>query len=67
MASDATFDLMEGGFLMRKSEKKSPYFIGSSARFLNLHFPESSHRIRQLGYKTEFLFFGLKPHVMGRL
>ena len=48
---------MESGFLMRKSEKKGPYFLGHLLPIFRVTFLESSCNFWQFGFKKNDVFF----------
>ena len=59
---------LESVFLMRKSDKKGPNFLGPLLPILRLTFLESSCNFRKSGWKTDdgyFLSIGqvFRPHV----
>ena len=56
MVSETTWH-MESGFLMRKSEKKGPYFLGPLLPILRVTFLESSCNFWQFGLKKLMVFF----------
>ena len=51
---------LESGFLMRKSEKKGDYFLGSKCLIFKFTLSVSSHQIQQLGYNKIFVFLFLE-------
>ena len=54
------FWLRESGFLMKKSEKKGPNFLGPLLPILRLTFLESPCNFRQLGWNRIFGFFSIR-------